>query len=33
MVNSNSEYEKIDDIIQNFYHKHFPEKREKFNKY
>ena len=33
MVNPNSEYEKFDDIIQNFYHKHFPEKREKFNKY
>ena len=33
MVNPNSEYEKFDVIIQNFYHKHFPEKREKFNKY
>ena len=33
MVNPNSEYEKFDDIIQNIYHKHFPEKREKFNKY
>ena len=34
IVNPNSEYEKFDDIKQNFYHKPFPEKRgEKFNKY
>ena len=33
MINPNLEYEKFDDIIQNFYQKHFPEKREKFHKY
>ena len=29
MVNPNLKYEKFDDIIQNFYHKHFPEKNAK----
>ena len=33
MVYPNFEYEKFDDTLQNFYQKHFPKKREKFNRY